>query len=337
MVTCRVEIDGKKYYHCFTAGQYAQATITSEHLRQIAERYDASVHMAPVWIGHPSEDPSQVGVWEPEALAWVDSVIAVEDKLYISFAYVGPEFRQLIESHKFKYVSVEIVTYNDPDAGDYLYLFAVGLTNRPAVKGLPPLTSVAFTGRAFRKDHQSRVAFSESFQKNNNNMNKHLLDIAKAANVATDNMTEEAIVAAVTAKFAASPVQEKPTTESDSELQDLKAKLEAVEAERVAELVDTAVKSQKILPAQVDKFTSLAKADFKLCKEILSQLPAKEDLTKHSVTHGGKVNFADPRFKDPAGKQITYRDYLKMDADGRAAFTDEEVAALREQSEFKRK
>jgi hypothetical protein len=341
-----VEINGKKYYHAFTAGDYPQANITAEDVALIAEKYDTGLHMAPVWIGHPDEDPAQVGQWEPQALAWVGSVLAMEGKLYISFDYVGPEFRMLVESRRFEYVSVEIVKFKDADNSEYLYLYAVGLTNRPAVRGLPPLSTVAFKHKSesqpgFKTEFEQKLCFNESFNKTKTiTMNQSLIEVAKHVGLDTEKFVkDESLADAIKVKFteASAPVAAPAEpAEPNAEVADLQKKLEALQTERVAELVDTAIKEKRIVPAQRDNFVALAKTDFTLAKSLLATMKPDEALTTEQVKSGGKADFSDPKFKDEKGGQITYEKYLGMSLADRSRFTKEEVDALRDKSSFAR-
>lgn len=341
-----MEYNGRTYYHCFTAGTYGGSTVSAEDVARIADEYDVSVHMAPVWVGHPSEDPSQVGQWEPKALGWVGDVIAIEDKLYISFDHVGPEFRYLVEDRTYQYVSVELAQF-DRDGLKFLYLYAVGLTNRPAVTGLPPLYTVKFRNNpnigVCRKDYTAKYVFEKSFNKNENNMNQYLIMAAKSAGINTDNFTTESSLAeAIKVKFeesktSATPAaaEEKPAPAVDPEVADLSAKVVAMETERAEQFVDSLIREQKILPAQRDTTLKLAMRDIGLARAMFAAVQPVTGLTEKTVQHGS-VNFSDPKFKDAQGGQVGYDSFLKMSPADQSKFTDEEVTAMRERSLFRR-
>lgn len=335
-----MEFEGKKYYHVFTAGNYPQANISEEMLQEIARNYDpANFHEAPVWLGHP--DDNQSGNGEPEALAWIDSVIAVGDKLYVSFSHVSEKMKELVNSQMFKRVSVEIVQYKTDDGKKLPYLFAVGLTNRPAVKGLPP---IQFAGKKYNSRYESQYLFNESFQNNpTNTMNPFLISIAKALHVDVSKyVADESLDAAIHQKLTELQ-KPKPAsgpeldTTSKAEIQSLKAQLEQFENERVASLVDGAIKDLKILPNARDQYVSLAKANFKLAVTTIEGLPVHKDLTEKKIDAAKPVNMEDPKFKTESGDKLTYEEYLKLPAEKQARFNDEEVIALQAQSKFARK
>lgn len=335
-----MEFEGKKYYHVFTAGNYPQADISEEMLQEIARNYNpANFHEAPVWLGHP--DDNQNGNSEPEALAWIDSVIAVGDKLYVSFSHVSDKMKQLVNNQMFKRVSVEIVQYKSNDGKKFPYLFAVGLTNRPAVKGLPP---IQFAGKKYNSHYEAQYLFNESFQNNpTNTMNPFLINIAKALQVDVSKfVADESLSAAITQKLtelqkpapAPSPDVDKS---SKAEIESLKAQLEQFEDERIANLVDGAIKDMKILPAHRAQYVGLAKANFKLAATTIEGLPVHKDLAEKQVDTSKSVNMEDPKFKSESGQKLTYEEYLKLPAEKQASFNDEEVIALQAQSKFARK
>lgn len=335
-----MEFEGKKYYHVFTAGNYPQANISEQMLQEIARNYNpANFHEAPVWLGHP--DDNQNGNSEPEALAWIDSVIAVGDKLYVSFSHVSDKMKELVNNQMFKRVSVEIVQYKSDDGKKFPYLFAVGLTNRPAVKGLPP---IQFAGKKYNSHYESQYLFNESFQNNpTNTMNPFLISIAKALHVDVSKyVADDSLSAAITQKLnelqkpepASNPELDKT---SKAEIESLKAQLEQFEDERVANLVDGAIKEYKILPANRLHYVGLAKTNFKLAAMTIEGLPVHKDLAEKQVDAAKSVNMEDPKFKSESGEKLTYEDYLKLPAEKQARFNDEEVIALQAQSKFARK
>lgn len=324
----------------FTAGNYPQASISEEMLQEIARNYNPkNFHEAPVWLGHP--DDSQNGNSEPEALAWIDSVIAVGNKLYVSFSHVSDKMKELVNNQMFKRVSVEIVQYKSDDGKKFPYLFAVGLTNRPAVKGLPP---IQFAGKKYNSQYESQYLFNESFQNNpTNTMNPFLIGIAKALHVDVSKyVADESLNAAIVQKLSElqKPAPEKtPDTDngSRSEIENLKAQIQQFETERIASLIDGAIKAFKILPANRDQYVKLAKADFALASSTIEGLPVHADLADKQVNTSKAVNMADPKFKTDSGDKLTYEDYLKLPAEKQSRFTDEEVTALQAQSKFARK
>lgn len=329
--------NGKTYYHVFTAGNYTQANITEEDLREIARNYDpVNFHEAPVWLGHP-DDVNHSGNTEPEALAWIDSVIAVGNKLYVSFAYVSDKMKQLIDTQAFKRVSVEIVKYDTDDARQLIYLYAVGLTNRPAVKGLEP---IAFTGHKFRNDPVQKFLYHEKFiNHNSNQMNQYLIKVAELFGLNTANFTtESSLQEAITLKFndlkaTISPVPPAPAPAPavNAEVADLQKKLETLQEERVSELVETAVAEFKILPAQKAEFIALGKVSYNVLKSTIANMTVHKDLTDKVIKPVGAektIDLSAAKFKKD-GKSITYTDFLALSSKEQANFTAEEIAELR--------
>lgn len=331
--------NGKKYYHVFTAGNYSQANVTEDMLQQIAKNYDPkNFHEAPVWLGHP-DDINHAGNTEPEALAWIDSVIVIGDKLYVSFAYVSDRMKDLIDKQAFKRVSVEIVKYKTDDGTDLLYLYAVGLTNRPAVKGLEPITFSGSTDHKFRNDPVQKFLYHEKFiNHNSNQMNQYLIKVAELFGLSLANFTtESSLQEAITLKFnemktkPADPVVP-PAPAVSAEVADLQKKLDTMETERVAELVDKAISEFKILPAQKDEFTALGKANYQILKSTVANMTVHKDLASKVVnpmSGGTIVDITAAKFKTSDGKALTYKEFLKLDAKTQANFTAEEVAELR--------
>lgn len=330
--------NGKKYYHVFTAGNYTQANITEDDLMEISSTYDpVNFHEAPVWLGHPNE---QEGDCEPEALAWIDSVMAVGNKLYVSFAYISDKMKQLIESQAFKRVSVEIVKYNTDDGKQFLYLYAVGLTNRPAVKGLEP---ISFSGHKSNPKFTERLAFNEKFiNHNNQTMNQYLIKVAESVGLDISKFTtDSSLQEAINLKFnelkaeAEKKPEPAPAPADNPAVAELQSKLDLIEEERIADLVDSAVRDFKILPAHKDTWKALAKSNFKIAKASIENMSVHKDLADKVIKPGqtsGSIDFSDKKFTNANGQKITYKDYLSMEDSDQNMFTDEEVAELRKSS-----
>jgi phage I-like protein len=344
-----LEVNGKKYYHVFTAGSYPQASVTPEMLGEIARSYDIRFREAPVWRGHPEEIEDQRGNNEPEALGWIDSVIAREDKLYVSFSYLSEELKKLIEDKRFRYVSVEIVRYAI-DGKTFPYLYAVGLTNRPMVKGLEPLE---FQNQQYSCDFANRIFFTlKNF--NSITMTEKLIAIAKTLNLdVTKFTTDESLQAAIEKTYTDSAakvttleakvreLEGKLTaagsgTEDAAKLTELQTQITALQNEKVETLIESAISSGKILPADKDKFTKLAKADYTATKEVIAAMAVRPELAKSMVKDGainGDVNLTDPKFTNEKGEKLTYADITKKPSlVAKHKLTPEDVAALKEAS-----
>ncbi len=220
-------LNGIKYYHVFTAGNYPQGNFTADQVADIAFYYDPRFREAPVWIGHNKDKSQTLGSEEPKALGWINPVIAIDGKLYIAFSHISEEFFELVQNKKFKYSSVELYLYVLSTGKKIWYLGALGLTNRPAVDGIEPfsfqdksnftLSSGFYDQKKFTYEPSEKfdVARIESkmtftFQINNfnnqNNSNMNLTDNTKKilTSVGIDAskfVTEEAAQEAITKHF----------------------------------------------------------------------------------------------------------------------------------------
>ena len=268
-----IELLGKKYYDVFRAGEYPQATVTVEMLQRVASSYDTKFHFAPVWLGHPSDDVS--GKDEPEALGWVGSVILLGDLLYVSFADVSDEMAYLVAKNKFKFVSIEL-RYLLISSVQTEYLYAMGLTNRPAVKGLTPLEfPKTFTDAAhafntgflpdarltfeavnnFSNDFSNNFSkdFTNNFSNQNQNiMNQFLIDTAKAVGLDVAKFTTESALADAVKKVF---------TDSSAKIATLTIEVNALKAAAPADPAKTeftdAEKSAKLLAEKVATLENL--------------------------------------------------------------------------------
>lgn len=325
--------NGKKYYHVFTSGaHHGKMNVTDDMLRDIARNYDpANFHEAPVWLGHP-EDHDQGGSNEPKALAWIDEVLAVGNKLYVSFSYISDEMKSLIDAQSFKRVSIEIVKYNTDDGKELPYLYAVGLTNRPAVKGLEP---ISFAGKTFNYNYSERSVFNEKFQNyNDNKMNQYLIKIAELFGLDVSKFTtESSLQEAITVKFnefKTSPGTGDPgSDDEENELAKLKTQYSELQEERVSELVDSAIKDLKILPAKRQEWIDLAKTNYTIAKQSINNMSVHKDLVSKVISGGKESGLTDEKFKKTDGSKYTYREFLKLDPVEQSKFTPEEVAELK--------
>lgn len=328
-------IDGKKYHHVFTAGSYPQGNIDEAFLKEVAKNYDPkNFHEAPVWIGHPDD---QEGSSEPEALGWIDSVIAIGGKLYVSFSAVSDKLKQLIDSQTFKRVSVELVKYKTDDGLDVPYLYAIGLTNRPAVKGLEPIT---FGTHKFNTDFAVKYFYNDKL--NNPNMNMYIQKIAKKLGIdVTKFTTDETLTDEITRVSdekpetkKAEPESENTETETNSpEVDQLSKEVAMLKEERVAALVDNAINAKKILPKDKASWVSLAKGNYTAAKATLESLSVRPELADKQVAGAGAegADLEDPKFLNKEGQKMTYREYIKLDPD-KQKLSETEVAELKKQN-----
>lgn len=331
--------NGKKYYHVFTAGTYPQGNVGEDFLNQVAANYDpANYHEAPVWIGHPDDD----GTSEPEALGWIDSVIAIGNKLYVSFSHVSDKFKQLIDDGAFKRVSVELVKFKTDDGVDVPYLYAVGLTNRPAVKGLQP---ISFKERKTRTDYHNKILFENKF---NTTMNQYLiklaqklgLDVSKftsddklsdAIDIAADKLKDEK--PEVPAVPPVSPPVPATAPDADTQVAELQKEVAELNQERVANLVDNAIEAKKILPKDKAVWENLAKTNYTAAKSALGTMSVHPSLQGKQIGSAdvtGAPDISDPKFFKEGSVKYTYEEVIK-DHSLMKNFNAEELALMKKE------
>lgn len=109
-----------------------EVDISPADLADIASRYDASLHEAPLVVGHPSINAPAYG--------WVEGLEAQGDRLLMRVHQVEPQFADMVNSGRFKKRSASFLlpdAANNPKPGQF-YLNHVGFlgATAPAVKGL---------------------------------------------------------------------------------------------------------------------------------------------------------------------------------------------------------
>ncbi len=100
-----------KWLEIFAAGTHTDAsgrkmTFTEAHLDEIVGSYDASVHEAPVVVGHPKTD-------DP-ALGWIASLKRDGKKLLAQERDVAPEFEEMRERGLYKKRSASFYLGDSP-------------------------------------------------------------------------------------------------------------------------------------------------------------------------------------------------------------------------------
>lgn len=331
-----IDVNGKKFFEVFKAGKYPQGSITIEELIAVANTYDRiNIHAAPVWLGHPINPETGLPLddEEPEALGWVESCMVRGNSLYASFSYISDEWRLLVEQEKYKFVSVEL-PFIQIDGKDVRYLYALGLTNRPAVRGLEP---ISFAGQKFNSTAHDFLTFTNNFLTNHKtkmNMNEHLTKIAGMCDLKASDFTDDAgLFAAITGKI--DEMKKKPATitaadtASETRITELTEKITKLEGDRVTNLVDGAVNTGKIKAAEKATYVELANSNYDATKKAIDALPKSTLYTDSQVRDSNKqINLTDPKFADKDGKPYTYSDVIK-DAKLRPLFTSDEMAELK--------
>jgi len=328
------EFNGKTYYKVFEVGKIPSYMDPSkkyneDYIMQVAKNYDpVNVHEAPFWIGHPDYFS------EPRAGGWIDHVLAMGKELYVSFSEVFPWMKELFNSGEFKKCSVEMGELELNSDGDAIpYLWALGATNIPAVKGLPV---IKFQDKVEHKmleeeklknkivlsllsfDVKTGETKKEILKNNNNTEMENIKKLADTFGVKyTDQTTEAELTSAVDTK-----VKELKASEENS-----RKALEASKEAGAVKLVDNAITAGQITPAQKDEFVSFAKSNFSECEKVLSALP-KSDLTeKTDVNNKGTVKLSDDNKADLS--KTTYEDVLREPEKFIGILKDEDIEKLR--------
>jgi hypothetical protein len=341
----------KEKYWVFTAGTYPQGVFTAEDLKQIADNYDKDFCEAPIWIGHPAADE------EPEALAWIDRVIAEGDKLYVKFSYVSEQLIYMLQNKRFKRVSVELWKFAEKPGW---YLYAIGLTNRPQIKNLAPIEfehagvkeSAKFSmDRVIEKQTfnlQSRITFSDEIKNNLsqklNNSDMKIEDIKKFAverNIEIPaNANDQEVINAVFGYVDAATKELTEVKEQVAKFGDTTKSLEdqitELKAKEVDLIVEFGVNAKRISTEEQKAYYTKFGIQHgpEELKAAINALPVSTLFTENQVQN----NAAAPgvaKFKNADGSALTYSDYLnKVKENPKFAdnFTDEEVTKLRNET-----
>lgn len=342
-----IEKNGKTFLPVFVAGVYPQATIDELFLMQVVLNYNKSFHAAPIWIGHPGYE--ETGKNEPQALAWVASLMLVGKVLYAELEDESPEFKALIAGKKFKVWSAELVEFI-VNGENLPYLFAIGLTNRPAVHGLKPFTVAEytkFTGHNFKTTEiQKKFLFeqTEFTNQTKQEMKEHILKLLRKFKIEFTDADDESTLlnkleSFVSAKFTdfeskIATFTNASTGAADSVAQ-LQTELQKIKDERVGDFVEAAILAGKVLPSQKEALTIMGKADFAALKNFIGEMGKHPMFTKQINSGNGdtpaalKFDSTDARFKHPKeNRPVTFTD-LVNDVDLSGKFTTDEIEALR--------
>ncbi|HAX49679.1 MAG TPA: phage protease [Ignavibacteria bacterium] len=340
----------KEKYWVFTAGTYPQGVFTAADLKQIADNYDKDFCEAPIWIGHPSPDE------EPEALAWIDRVIAEGDMLYVKFSYVSEQLIYMLQNKRFKRVSVELWKFAEKPGW---YLYAIGLTNRPQIKNLAPIefehagvNSAKFSmDRVLEKKSfnlQSRITFSDEIKNNlSQKLNKSDMKIEDIKKFATErNITipegasDQEVVGAV---FSYVDAATKELTEVKAEVakfgdttKTLEEQIAELKGKEVDLIVEFGMTAKRISTEEQKAYYKKFGMEFgpEKLKEAINTLPVSTLFSENQVQNNAAAQ-ATAKFKNSDGSPFTYSDYLnkvKENPKFSDNYTDEEVNKLREET-----
>lgn len=323
------------FIHIFTAGTYPQfdpaeqktvnVTVSEDDIKQIAFSYDPLYHEAPLWIGHPNPDAP--------ALGWFSELKADGIKLFGKLAEVSDELVDLISKKKYKKVSVEIYRWIKGET-ETLYLGAVGLTNLPLVKSLPPLHLDGKEGvLSFSVVNSPDLKFH-----NLNNiiiMNKAIEKFAASMGInITEFNSDEAVL-----EYAAGEIKKLQDKFSDDpnvvtslnisvykasqfidEHKSLSERVSALTKEKAEIVVNAAVDSGKILPAQKESYMMLAETNLEAVQTLFATMSSHQIFKPNQVPNTNPPAATAPasgKFQIPEDrKSWSYRDWEIKDPKG---------------------
>lgn len=313
------EINGEKYFKVFECGKIPsymdpQHRFNEDYISQVARNYDPeNVHEAPFWVGHPD--------WrsEPRAGGWIKKVAAIGKELYVSFSNISEWMKELYDSGEFKKCSVEMGDLEVDSNGTVVpYLWALGATNIPAVKGLPVMK---FSDRKFDESRlKNKVCFSlmnfdYNLKPKPNIQMEQLKKLAASLNITlTGSETEEQMTKSIEEKTAALKASESAASDA----------LRKSEEAKAVKLVDDAIEAGKIVPAQKDDFTAFAKSNYEGCAKLLASMAGKP-LTGDS----GVATGSDAKPAADLLSQVAYEDVLREPEKYVGKLTDEQFEKMK--------
>jgi hypothetical protein len=118
-----------KYFEVFRAGNYPQGAFSKDDVGALASNYDPAFCEAPITLDHEQKGP---------AYGWVEKLMSENGVLKACFRDVSPELKELVQSGKYKKISVEI--YRELE-GRVPYLKSISFLGAgiPQVKGMEPV------------------------------------------------------------------------------------------------------------------------------------------------------------------------------------------------------
>lgn len=324
------EFNGEIFYKVFEVGRIPSYMDPSkkyneEYINQVAKNYDpVNVHEAPFWVGHPDWSS------EPRAGGWIKKVIAIGKEMYVSFSEISSWLKELYDSGEFKKCSVEMGDLEiNSDGVTIPYLWALGATNIPAVKGLPVLK---FKDKKYQEEKLlNKVSFSLLNFGYDNQQNKSLKiknkiemdSLKKLADSLGITLAGEETAEAITELI------EKRTSELKASESEAQKNLEKSKNESAAKLIEDAIKDGKITPALKDEYMIFAKADFSSCEKIISALPANDLTNKSDVTKGKSFSADTSKVKL---SDLTYEDIIRTPGKFIGVLSEDDVMKLKEKS-----
>lgn len=305
-----MKIDLEKWITVVRAGEHAvydnsgnvlySVNITNQDLQEMATYYDPNFHQAFWCKGHPWDRAAT------EALGWILELRVVGDELQVKNESVTEEMEKLILEKRFKKMSI---TMTKEKVGDKVvsYLHDIGMTNAEMCKSLDELQKLTQMSKAFANAAQLScfepiASFglgreNQSGNENPNNQNhimKNLKDTALQLGLDTVGLTDDQISDKIVSHF--------------NELSTQRDNAFAVRNEFV---VEAAMKDNRILPADKDKYMKLLSADFASTSALIAGMKAGSALAQNQVAGGdGSEQLAgDPPAAQLAGVPSDRKDW----------------------------
>lgn len=333
----------------FKSGKYEpQGEFTNQHLLEIASGYDPeNVHEAPLIVGH-----NHFFTGEPKAFAWVSELRVIGGELQAEFSDVSPELKKMIDNKEFKRCSVELgkiqFSNSDGSTNDKWYLFAVALTNKPAVGSLKPLEfttdSKKFSPGKFIGERLSfsipsgYINFSDNTQTKQIIMFAKLISIAAKFGIDAGTATAEnpeLLITGIEAKFASITAE---LTAAKTEIASLKEASSQFASQRADDLIASAITAGKVKPADKDKFKAFALSNYDAAKAMFEAMSVNPILAPSGIpgspaASGGGDATKGAKFQYD-GKLLTYSKYLELFTANPKKYADlftaEEISKLKE-------
>lgn len=334
-----IDINGKKYFKVFDLSKMNRANdpdgiITEEFLFKAAQNYDPeNIHEAVFWSRHPRYFDD-----EPRTGGYIDSVLAIGKKFYVSFSEVLPWMKDLYESKEFKRCSAEFVIMTHQDK-KLEYFYAMCPTNMPGVRGLPPLDAAQFADKNHLFAADDKIEKRFSFANNHfelpfktkistNMQNPQLVALAKKNNIAvSDSMTDDQIQSAIEVKFS----------ELNSAKTEADTKLAQEKKTKAIELVESAIAAGKITAAEGENFAErkealqkFAEADYAAAKIMFDGMTGDPEasLLKKSNLSSNKVDLKNKNTGSSDLSKVTFDDVISDPEKYFGRFTDEELQKM---------
>jgi len=257
----------------FSAGVWNGDEYTEKDLDEIVESFQeiGGIIKPYLKLGHNKEQKLLQKDGMPSA-GWITNLKRKGDKLLADFKSIPKKIKELIDKDAYGRFSSEIYWNLKIDDKKYKkVLKAVALlgADTPAVRNLDDFINLYIEDREFEE--------LKEYHDMENNMpdGKFLEELQGQVREYSEKIKEyEKNEISYTQNIADLETQVKELTE----------KIETKELEKkefeIKSYIDIKISEGKVLPAQVEKFTELAKKDFDSVKEIIESLPKQVDLSQ---------------------------------------------------------